>query len=132
MLVGTFFTNIQFALQVANFAAIILWNILHILVTTYCWVDGMVHMLESYLITYGVLKKYKSLDASKLRYLAIVVDSEEAYQTSEVIELLHWLAAIGVKHVCLYDMEGKFCCSINIVASPLSLPPAQNCNCQFV
>ncbi|XP_048492192.1 uncharacterized protein LOC104904378 isoform X4 [Beta vulgaris subsp. vulgaris] len=92
--------------KVANFAAIILWNILHILVTIYCWVDSMVHILESYLITYGVLKKYKSLDASKLRYLAIVVDSEEAYQTSEVIELLHWLTAIGVKHVCLYDMEG--------------------------
>lgn len=92
--------------KVANFAAVILWNILHILVIIYCWVDSMVHILESYLITYGVLKKYKSLDASKLRYLAIVVDSEEAYQTSEVIELLHWLAAIGVKHVCLYDMEG--------------------------
>ncbi|KNA23080.1 hypothetical protein SOVF_028030 [Spinacia oleracea] len=63
-------------------------------------------MLESYLITYGLFQKYKSLDPSKVRYLAIVVESEEAHQISEVIKLLHWVADIGVKHVCLYDMEG--------------------------
>lgn len=53
------------------------------------------------------MKSYKALNLGKLRYLAIVVGSEEAYQTSKVIELLQWLEAIGVKHVCLYDMEGE-------------------------
>ena len=48
-----------------------------------------------------------TLHVIKLRYLAIVVESEEAYQTSKIIELLQWLAAINVKHVCLYDKEGK-------------------------
>lgn len=64
-------------------------------------------MVESYLISSGLLKSYKALDLGKLNYLAIVVGSEEAYQTAKVIELLEWLEAIGVKHVCLYDMEGE-------------------------
>ncbi|XP_021839134.1 uncharacterized protein [Spinacia oleracea] len=92
--------------KVASFSAILLWNILHFLVTIWYWVNDGVHILESYLITYGLFQKYKSLDPSKVRYLAIVVESEEAHQISEVIELLHWIADIGVKHVCLYDMEG--------------------------
>lgn len=50
---------------------------------------------------------YKALNLGKLRYLAIVIESEEAYQTSKVIELLQWLEAIGVKRVCLYDTEGN-------------------------
>ncbi|XP_060676371.1 uncharacterized protein LOC107404940 isoform X2 [Ziziphus jujuba] len=54
----------------------------------------------------GFLKKYKSLNLGKLRCLAIVIESEEAYQTLQVIELLQWLGAIGVKSVCLYDKEG--------------------------
>ncbi|KAH0977385.1 hypothetical protein GBA52_027104 [Prunus armeniaca] len=49
---------------------------------------------------------YKALNFGKLRCLAIVIESEEAYQTSKVIELLRWLEAIGVKRVCLYDTEG--------------------------
>ncbi|XP_056689550.1 uncharacterized protein [Spinacia oleracea] len=93
--------------KVASFAAILLWNILHFLVTIWYWVNDGVHMLESYLITYGLFQKYKSLDPSKVRYLAIVVESEEAHQISEVIKLLHWVADIGVKHVCLYDMEAN-------------------------
>jgi len=68
---------------------------------------NLVHMLESFLVFRGWLKEYKSLDVSKLRYLAIVIESEEARQISDVVELLQWVAAIGVKHVCLYDMEGK-------------------------
>ncbi|KAL2928544.1 Dehydrodolichyl diphosphate synthase complex subunit NUS1 [Bienertia sinuspersici] len=92
--------------KVARFVAILLWNILHYLVAVWYWVNNVVQMLESYLISSGFIKKYKSLDPSKLRYLAIVVESEEAHQISEVIELLNWLVVIGVKHVCLYDMEG--------------------------
>ncbi|CAA2997061.1 dehydrodolichyl diphosphate synthase complex subunit nus1 isoform X3 [Olea europaea subsp. europaea] len=34
------------------------------------------------------------------------MDSEEAFQTPKVPELLRWLAVIGLKNVCLYDMEG--------------------------
>lgn len=67
-------------------------------------------MVESTLISSGLLKNYKTLDLGKLRYLAIVVGSEEAFQTAKVTKLLQWLEAIGMKHVCLYDMEGKDPC----------------------
>lgn len=66
----------------------------------------MVNLLESYLISNGVLKKYKSLHLGKLQYLAIVIESEDAHQTSKVVKLLQWLVSIGVKNVCLYDMNG--------------------------
>lgn len=94
-------------LQIGNLGLQLLWHLLHFVVNIWYCVLGMAHFIESYVISSGVLKRYKSLNLGKLRYLAIVVDSEEARQTSEVIELLHWLEAIGVKHVCLYDMEGK-------------------------
>ncbi|XP_071935458.1 uncharacterized protein [Coffea arabica] len=42
----------------------------------------------------------------KVRYLAMVIDSEEAQELSKVFELLQWVADIGVKSVCLYDPEG--------------------------
>lgn len=64
-------------------------------------------MLESYLICSDLLKKYKAMNLDKLKYLAIIVDSEEAHEISKVTELLHWLAIAGVKNVCLYDAEGK-------------------------
>jgi ditrans,polycis-polyprenyl diphosphate synthase len=70
----------------------------------------IVHVVESYLISSGLLKSYKALNLGKLRYLAIVVGSEEAYQTLEITKLLQWLETIGVKHVCLYDMEGEETC----------------------
>ncbi|XP_057550623.1 uncharacterized protein LOC130828674 isoform X1 [Amaranthus tricolor] len=92
--------------KVTNYTATLLWNILHFLVTTWYWVNNVLHMLESYFITCGLLKKYKSLDLSKLRYLAIAIESEEAHCLSQVIELLHLVADIGVKHVCLFDIEG--------------------------
>ncbi|XP_073525898.1 dehydrodolichyl diphosphate synthase complex subunit NUS1-like [Phyllobates terribilis] len=64
-------------------------------------------MVESHCISSGLFKKkYSTLDVSKLKYLAIVVESEDAHDISKIIELLQWLADIGVKHVCLYDMEG--------------------------
>lgn len=64
-------------------------------------------MLESYLISSGLLKSYKALNLDALKYLAIVVASEEAHQISKVTELLQWLAIAGVKNVCLYDTEGE-------------------------
>jgi ditrans,polycis-polyprenyl diphosphate synthase len=68
-------------------------------------------VVESYIMSSGLMKNYKALDFGKLRYLGIVVGSEEASQTSKVIELLQWLEAIGLKHVCLYDTEGEGCVS---------------------
>lgn len=67
---------------------------------------GVVQSFESFLIASDILRKYEALDISKVRYLAIVIDSEEARQVSKVFELLQWLADIGVKSVCLYDTEG--------------------------
>lgn len=68
---------------------------------------GIKRELQSYFVPSRLLDKYKDLQLKKLRYLAIVVDSEEALQTSRILKLLQWLSAIGVKHVSLYDMEGK-------------------------
>ena len=85
-------------------------------------------MLESYFITCGLLKKYKSLDLSKLRYLAIAIESEEAHCLSQVIELLHLVADIGVKHVCLFDIEGNSWSYKSIKSSFLFFP---NCSYHF-
>lgn len=59
------------------------------------------------MISSGVLRKYQNLQLDKLQYLAIVVESEEAKNTTKIMQLLSWLAAIGVKYVTLYDLEGK-------------------------
>lgn len=94
-------------MQIGNFGLQLLWFILHLSVNTWYFLLEIAHVVESYFISSGLMKSYKALNLGKLRYLAIVVGSEEAYQTSKVIELLQWLEAIGVKHVCLYDMEGE-------------------------
>jgi ditrans,polycis-polyprenyl diphosphate synthase len=93
--------------QIGNFGCQFLWCILHFIVRIWYFLLEIVHEVESYLISSGLMKSYKAFNLGKLRYLAIVVGSEEACQTSKVIELLQWLEAIGVKHVCLYDMEGE-------------------------
>lgn len=64
-------------------------------------------MIESYLVSSGLLKRYNALDVGKIQYLAIVVDSEDTYKFSKVLQLLKWLEAIGVRHLCLYDSKGK-------------------------
>uniref|UniRef100_A0A2N9IKS3 ditrans,polycis-polyprenyl diphosphate synthase [(2E,6E)-farnesyldiphosphate specific] n=1 Tax=Fagus sylvatica TaxID=28930 RepID=A0A2N9IKS3_FAGSY len=92
--------------QIGNFGCQFLWCILHFIVRIWYFLLEIVHEVESYLISSGLMKSYKAFNLGKLQYLAIVVGSEEACQTSKVIELLQWLEAIGVKHVCLYDMEG--------------------------
>lgn len=68
---------------------------------------GIVQSLESFLIACDLFKRYEVINVSKVRYLAIVFDSEDARQTSKVFELLQWLADIGIKKVCLYDTEGS-------------------------
>ncbi|GLT52254.1 hypothetical protein SLA2020_256020 [Shorea laevis] len=92
--------------QVGNLVVQLLWHLLHVMVSLWYFVQGVSDLLESYFISKGVLKRYKSLHIGKLRYLAIVIESEDAHQTSKIIELLEWLVSIGVKHVCLYDAEG--------------------------
>ncbi|KAK9000662.1 hypothetical protein V6N11_081151 [Hibiscus sabdariffa] len=82
------------------------WHLVHSIINLCYFTTGMVHALESHLISRGLLRKYKSLHISKIRYLAIVIESEDACRTSNVIELLQWLAALGIKHVSLYDNEG--------------------------
>lgn len=94
-------------LQIGNLGLLLLWHILHLFVSIWYFLLGLAYVLQSYLISGGVFKSYKALNLGKLRYLAIVIESEEAYQTSKVIELLQWLEAIGVKRVCLYDTEGN-------------------------
>uniref|UniRef100_A0A2N9GAF0 ditrans,polycis-polyprenyl diphosphate synthase [(2E,6E)-farnesyldiphosphate specific] n=1 Tax=Fagus sylvatica TaxID=28930 RepID=A0A2N9GAF0_FAGSY len=96
----------QELVQIGNFGLLLLWCILHFLVSIWYFLLEIAHVVESYIMSSGLMKNYKALDFGKLRYLGIVVGSEEASQTSKVIELLQWLEAIGVKHVCLYDTEG--------------------------
>ncbi|GAB2218959.1 hypothetical protein Droror1_Dr00006584 [Drosera rotundifolia] len=92
--------------QLTYFGLRFLSKLVHLLVSIWYLVMGMVGVLESYSIAFGWPEKYRSLDINKVRYLGIVVESEEAYQISNVIRLLQWLAAMGIEKVCLYDMEG--------------------------
>ncbi|KAL4314814.1 hypothetical protein AHAS_Ahas15G0122700 [Arachis hypogaea] len=93
-------------LTMGNVGLQLLWYFLHILLSIWHSILAIRCFIESYFITCGVLEKYKSLNIAKLRYLAIVIESEDAHQTSKVVKLLQWLDSIGVKNVCLYDMNG--------------------------
>ncbi|KAI4352238.1 hypothetical protein L6164_006510 [Bauhinia variegata] len=92
--------------QVGNCGLQLLWHLLHIVISIWYFTKAMGNMFESCLISGGVLKRYKSLHLGKLKYLAVVIESEDAHQISKVVELLQWLNTIGVKNVCLYDMDG--------------------------
>ncbi|XVF67361.1 hypothetical protein PTKIN_Ptkin10aG0114900 [Pterospermum kingtungense] len=105
--------------QIGNLLLRLLWHLLHVIVSLCYFALGIVNALESYLISWGLLRRYKTLHVAKLRYLAIVVESEEAYQTSKIIELLQWLAALSVKYVCIYDKEGILKKSQNLILEKL-------------
>jgi ditrans,polycis-polyprenyl diphosphate synthase len=96
----------QTFVQIGYLGIQLLWYFLQIIVSAWYYISIAGNMFESYFISCEVLKKYKSLHIGKLRYLAIVIESEEAHQTSKVIKLLQWLDSVGVKNVCLYDMNG--------------------------
>ncbi|XP_031267063.1 dehydrodolichyl diphosphate synthase complex subunit NUS1-like [Pistacia vera] len=96
----------SFIAQIGNLGLHVLWYFLHFIVSLWYFALGVICALESYLISIGILKRYEALDINKLRYLVVVVESEEAYQIPKIIELLQWLVALGVKRVCLYDTEG--------------------------
>ncbi|KAJ7001229.1 dehydrodolichyl diphosphate synthase complex subunit NUS1 [Populus alba x Populus x berolinensis] len=92
--------------QIGNFWLRLVWHSVHLLVRFWYLGVGVANVIESYLISSGLLKRYRSIDVGKLRYLAIVIESDDACRISKVIQLLQWLQAIGVKHLCLYDTEG--------------------------
>ncbi|KAG8364321.1 hypothetical protein BUALT_Bualt19G0116600 [Buddleja alternifolia] len=89
-----------------NLGPRLLWHIMHLILSIWYIVLRTVNEFESFLISSGYLKRYRALDISKVQYLAVVVDSEEARQTLKVFKLLQWLAAIGLEKICLYDKEG--------------------------
>ncbi|KAF1874880.1 hypothetical protein Lal_00007495 [Lupinus albus] len=93
-------------LTILNLGLPLVWYFLHIIVTIWYSILAVPNFFESYFISYGVFNKYKSLHLQNLRYLAIVIESEDAHHTSNVVQLLHWLHSIGVNNVCLYDMNG--------------------------
>ncbi|KAL7118808.1 hypothetical protein ACP275_02G024600 [Erythranthe tilingii] len=84
----------------------LLWHIMHLILSTWYFIIGLIGSLESFLISSGLFKRYRDLDISKVQYLAVAIDSEEALQTLKVLELLQWLEAIGLRKVCLYDTAG--------------------------
>ncbi|XP_024979472.1 dehydrodolichyl diphosphate synthase complex subunit nus1-like isoform X1 [Cynara cardunculus var. scolymus] len=89
-----------------NIALLLLWHVLHLILSVLYIIREIFYAVESYLITNGYVKTYTNLNLDRVKYLGLVVDSDEARKTSQVIELLEWLSAIGVKKVCLYDREG--------------------------
>ncbi|XP_058190622.1 uncharacterized protein LOC131307901 isoform X1 [Rhododendron vialii] len=107
--------------QVGYLLVLLLWHILHFIVSIWYFALSTAQVLESYLISSGLLKRYKALNFDTLKYLAIVVDSEEAHQISKVTELLQWLAIAGVKNVCLYDTEGLLKSSKKVILERLSV-----------
>ncbi|XP_057788385.1 uncharacterized protein LOC131005415 [Salvia miltiorrhiza] len=84
----------------------LIWLIMHLIMSAWYFAVDLMNSLESYLISSGFLKQYKDLDISKVKYMAVVLDSEEALDTHNVLELLRWLATMGLRNVCLYDPEG--------------------------
>ncbi|KAK4762472.1 hypothetical protein SAY86_008240 [Trapa natans] len=106
--------------QTPSFALSILWLLIHLVISIFFIVLGIVDTVEDYLISSGFLKRYDVINMGKLRYLAIVVDSEDAMQINKVLKLLQWLTDIGVKHVCLYDSEGVLKKSKEIILEKLS------------
>ncbi|KAI7748077.1 hypothetical protein M8C21_012866 [Ambrosia artemisiifolia] len=84
----------------------LLWHAVHLIISVLFIVREILRAIENYLITNGYVKTYTNINLQRVKYLGIVIDSDEASNTSKVVELLEWLSAIGVKKICLYDREG--------------------------
>lgn len=82
------------------------WYLLHLLVRLVHLVSSLNQLLLSYIISTGLLRKYRNLWLENLNCLAIVVDSDEARDTTKIMQLLSWLSCINAKHITLYDMQG--------------------------
>lgn len=95
-----------FIYSIGNYGLRLLWLTMHLMLSLWYFVLGLANEIENFLISSGLSKRYRAVDISKVQCLAVVVDSEEALQTWKVLHLLRWLAAIGLRNVCLYDNEG--------------------------
>jgi len=84
----------------------LLWCIIHVTISIFSLCCHLMFNLECYLISSGLLRKYRNLQLSRVRYLAIVVDSREAKNTAKINQLLCWLKTLDIKYVCLYDIDG--------------------------
>ncbi|XP_020242317.1 dehydrodolichyl diphosphate synthase complex subunit Nus1-like isoform X2 [Asparagus officinalis] len=82
------------------------WYLLHLLVSIMHTGSYLIQVMKWYIISTGFLQKYRMLPLHKLQYLAVVIDSAEAENATQIKQLLHWLLDIGVKYIMLYDMEG--------------------------
>lgn len=94
-------------LQIENLWLILIWHVVHFIISIWYFAIWLAETVESYLISNGFLKRYRTIDTDRVQYLAIVLDSEEACRTSEIIELLQCIDRIGLRNVCLYDCEGQ-------------------------
>uniref|UniRef100_A0A384WDV7 ditrans,polycis-polyprenyl diphosphate synthase [(2E,6E)-farnesyldiphosphate specific] n=1 Tax=Parthenium argentatum TaxID=35935 RepID=A0A384WDV7_PARAR len=92
--------------QSGSIVLFLLWHVVHLTISVLYIVREIFRAIESYLITNGYVKTYTNINLQRVKYLGIVVDSDEARNISKVVELLEWLSAIGVKKICLYDREG--------------------------
>jgi len=84
----------------------LLWCIIHLAISFLSLCSNLIFNLECCLISSGLLWKYRNLQLARLKYLAVVVDSSEAKNTVQINRLLSWLKTLGVKYVCLYDIDG--------------------------
>ncbi|CAI0377249.1 unnamed protein product [Linum tenue] len=92
--------------QIGNLGLRLLWSMVHLLISIGYFVAAAAKAVESRIISSGLLTRYKELNISKLKYLAVVIESDDAVQTSKIVQLLRWLEAMGVKRMCLYDAQG--------------------------
>lgn len=85
----------------------LLWFIVHLAISLFSlWFD-LIYSIECYLISFGLIPKYRKFQLDRLKHLAVVVDSREAKNVAKINQLLCWLSNVGVKYVCLYDIDGK-------------------------
>ncbi|WOK93093.1 dehydrodolichyl diphosphate synthase complex subunit NUS1 isoform X3 [Canna indica] len=82
------------------------WYLLHLVVSIVHMASCLNQLLLSCIISTGLLSKYQNLQLDNLKCLAIVVDSEEARDTTKIKQLLCWLSSINIQHITLYDMQG--------------------------
>lgn len=112
--------NTRFHQQSENLWLILIWHVVHFIISIWCFAIWLAETVESYFISSGLIKRYKTIDTGRVKYLAIVLDSKESRRTSEVIELLQCIERIGLKNVCLYDYEGVLKKSKKIIMEKFS------------
>ena len=85
----------------------ICWRLLHLLISIIDIGSRFIQVLSCHITSSGFWGRHQVLNLERLQCLAIVVDSEEAKNTTKLKQLLQWLSEIGVNHFILYDMEGN-------------------------